>query len=431
MAEKFPISAEKTDIHSWERNKEFVLLLHGGFLLIGVVTTLLGPILPLLAAKWSLDDAELGLLFTAQFGGAIIGAAMSSRMIVRLGLLRLMVCGYVATAGAVACLGIGAWWIGLLAVFSAGLAMGLTAPAINLAVAHINPERPAAAVNILAFAWALGAVAGPPIIAFFGRNGYLAQSLIGLAVLLAWVAFLTPRRAVSDFSSPDYETPGGNDQTRLEPSAVRTWASAYGLLTGVLIFIYVGTETATSGWIASYTLRLGGPINGFEFLMPSVFWGGLLIGRAAAPTILRRVSDTTLVLSGLLLAGGGLLLILVGNNLLSVTFGAGITGFGLASVFPTTFAIFANYFGSRTPRMTGLFFVIAGLGGALIPWLVGLASEGFGDLRVGILVPLLGVVIMIILQLCTIRVLARRRSSEGERDDTKVAPHARPDLVES
>jgi fucose permease len=81
--------------------------------------------------------------------------------------------------------------------------------------------------------------------------------------------------------------------------------------------------------------------------------------------------------------------------------------------------------------MTGLFFVIAGLGGALIPWLVGLASEGFGDLRVGILVPLLGVVIMIILQLCTIRVLARRRSSEGERDDTKVAPHARPDLVES
>ena len=409
MAEKFPISAEKTDVHSWERNKEFVLLLHGGFLLIGVVTTLLGPILPMLAAQWSLDDAELGLLFTAQFGGAIIGAALSSRMIVQLGLFRLMVCGYVAIAGAVACLGIGSWLIGLLSVFSVGLAMGLTAPAINLLVAHINPERPAAAVNILNFAWALGAVAGPPIIAFFGRNGHLAQSLVGLAVLLSCVAFLTRRAAIDFPAGPDYRAPDQNDRVRLEPSALRAWASPYGLLTGVLIFLYVGTETATSGWIATYALRLGESTNGFETLMPSVFWGGLLIGRATAPAILSRVSDTTLVLSGLFLGGSGLLLILVGSELLSITFGVGLTGLGLASVFPTTFAIFAHHFGEQAPQMTGLFFVIGGLGGALIPWLVGIVSEGFGDLRVGIFVPLLGVAIMILLQLWTIRVLAQRQ----------------------
>ena len=29
------------------------------------------------------------------------------------------------------------------------------------------------------------------------------------------------------------------------------------MLTGALIFIHVGTETATSGWIATYALRLG------------------------------------------------------------------------------------------------------------------------------------------------------------------------------
>ncbi len=410
MAQKFPTSAEKTDVHSRERDKKFVLLLHGGFLLIGVVTTLLGPILPMLAAQWSLDDAELGLLFTAQFSGAIIGAALSGRMIVQLGLFRLMVWGYVTMAGAVACLGISSWLIGLLAVFSAGLAMGLTAPAINLLVAHINPERPASAVNILNFAWALGAVGGPPIIAFFGRNGHLTQPLVGLAVLLSSVAFLTPRRAVIDFpTGPDYRATDQNDRGRLEPSALRAWASPYGLLTGALIFLYVGTETATSGWIATYALRLGESTNGFETLMPSVFWGGLLIGRAIAPAILSRVSDTALVLAGLLLGGSGLLLILVGSELLSVTFGVGLTGLGLASVFPTTFAIFAHHFGEQAPQMTGLFFVIGGLGGALIPWLVGMVSEGFRDLRVGIFVPLLGVTIMIVLQFWTIRVLAQKQ----------------------
>ena len=409
MAEKSPISAEKTDVHSWERNKEFVLLLHGGFLLIGVVTTLLGPILPMLAAQWSLDDAELGLLFTAQFGGAIIGAALSSRMIVQLGLFRLMVCGYVAIAGAVACLGIGSWLIGLLLVFSVGLAMGLTVPAINLLVAHINPERPAAAVNILNFAWALGAVAGPPIIAFFGRNGHLTQSLVGLAVLFTWVAFLTRRAAIDFPAEPGYRAPDRSDRVRLGSSALRAWASCYGLSTGMLVFLYVGTETATSGWIATYALRLGESTNGFETLMPSVFWGGLLIGRATAPAILSRVSDTTLVLSGLLLAGGGLVLILMSSELLNVTFGVGLTGLGLASVFPTTFAIFAHHFGEQAPQMTGLFFVIGGLGGALIPWFVGIVSEGFRDLRVGIFVPLFGVAIMILLQLWTIRVLAQRQ----------------------
>jgi len=34
-----------------------LVLLHLAFVLTGVVTTLLGPILPLLAAKWSLDDS--------------------------------------------------------------------------------------------------------------------------------------------------------------------------------------------------------------------------------------------------------------------------------------------------------------------------------------------------------------------------------------
>jgi len=384
--------------------------LHAGFLLIGVVTTLLGPILPMLAIKWSLDDAELGLFFTAQFTGAIIGSAWSSRMIVRTGLLRLMVCGYGAAAGAVACLTIASWLIGLVAAFSAGVALGLTVPAINLLVAQINPERPAAAVNILNFAWAIGAVAGPPVIAFFGRDGHLTRPLVGLAVLLSSVAFLTARRGIASDDRPK----GREDRTRFVRSALRAWATPYALLTGVLIFIYVGTETATSGWIATYTLRLGESSNGLETLMPSVFWGGLLIGRALAPVILIRLTDTTLVLSGLLLAGSGLLLIILGTNLLSVAFGVGLTGLGLASVFPTTFAIFAHHFGEQASQMTGLFFVFGGLGGALIPWLVGLVSEGFKDLRAGILVPSAGVALMVILQAFIIAVLGQPRAAAQE-----------------
>jgi MFS transporter, FHS family, glucose/mannose:H+ symporter len=166
---------------------------------------------------------------------------------------------------------------------------------------------------------------------------------------------------------------------------------------------------AISGWIASYALRLGESGGGFETLTPSVFWAGLLIGRAAAAGILIRIKETALILFSLLLAGIGLLLILFSSNLLSITCGGALAGLGFASVFPTTFAIFARFFEERASQMTGSFFVIGGLGGALLPWLVGLVSQRFGDLRVGIFVPLLAVAAMIVLQLCIIRVLAQRR----------------------
>ncbi len=48
-------------------------LIHAGFILTGMVTTLLGPILPTLSSKWSLDDLRAGYLFTAQFLGSIYG----------------------------------------------------------------------------------------------------------------------------------------------------------------------------------------------------------------------------------------------------------------------------------------------------------------------------------------------------------------------
>lgn len=53
------------------RANPVVPLLHIGFVLIGIVNTLLGPILPMLSARWRLDDAGAGALFFVQSAGAI------------------------------------------------------------------------------------------------------------------------------------------------------------------------------------------------------------------------------------------------------------------------------------------------------------------------------------------------------------------------
>ena len=160
---------------------------------------------------------------------------------------------------------------------------------------------------------------------------------------------------------------GGVSSDELHDGVVVAWASPYVLLTGALIFIYVGTETAAAGWLASYAQHMGASASEFGTMTPSFFWAGLLIGRAAAPGVLRRVSETALVLMSLFMAGTGLVVILVGSSLMTVSSGAGLAGLGMAAVFPTTFAIFTRQFGRQASQLTGFVFVLGGVGGALIP----------------------------------------------------------------
>jgi fucose permease len=180
---------------------------------------------------------------------------------------------------------------------------------------------------------------------------------------------------------------------------LRAWLSPYALLTGALIFIYVGTETAISGWIAAYAQRLGQTAQSFWALASSLFWAGLLTGRAAAPALLRLFSEERLVSLALFAAIAGMTMILAGQGLTAISTGAFLAGIGLAPVFPTTLAIFTRHYGRQASQLAGVLFVMASLGGAVVPWLVGSVSSLSGELRVGLLVPLLGCGVMLALQL--------------------------------
>src|SRR2546422_4001497 len=126
-----------------------VALIHAGFILTGMVTTLLGPILPALSAKWSLDDAHAGYLFTSQFLGSMAGSALSGPVIPRRGFQFSLVLGFGLMSAGVAGLGLGAWATGLLSVFCYGIGLGAVIATTNLWVAEVNPGRRAAALNIL------------------------------------------------------------------------------------------------------------------------------------------------------------------------------------------------------------------------------------------------------------------------------------------
>jgi fucose permease len=358
---------------------------HAAFLLVGTVTTLLGPLLPVLAARWLLNDASAGLLFTAQFTGSMVGVGISGTLVSSRGFRSALIAGLTVMAAGVGALGFATWPWALASVAAYGVGLGISIPATNLLVARAAHHRGAAALNLLNLAWGLGAVAAPPAIAWCAAHGSVDWFLFGLAAsILAMMVIL----ALTVSNEPLRDAAGGGEAPLDRRSPVFLTYAA-------LFYVYVGTENAIAGWVGRFAQQLDAtPVAAAT---PAFFWGGLLTGRAAAAFLLRRYPDTILIQSGLTLAAAAVGLVLVATSHEGVAAGSVLCGLGLSSVFPTTIAQLSLRFGDAAPRAAAVAFTMAGLGGATIPWFVGAVSTATGSLRAGLMLPVAGCLVMIAL----------------------------------
>ncbi|PYU07321.1 MAG: hypothetical protein DMG34_04125 [Acidobacteria bacterium] len=55
------------------------LLLCGGFVVNGIVITFIGPMIPVLKAKWLLNDSQAGLFSLVQFSASLTGVFLQAR----------------------------------------------------------------------------------------------------------------------------------------------------------------------------------------------------------------------------------------------------------------------------------------------------------------------------------------------------------------
>ncbi|MGC2196129.1 MAG: hypothetical protein WA628_15770, partial [Terriglobales bacterium] len=164
---------------------------------------------------------------------------------------------------------------------------------------------------------------------------------------------------------------------------------------GVLFFVYVGTENAMGGWLASYAKRLTDSSGTIWVTVPSFFYAGLLAGRALAPVMLRRVAEVQLARASMAMALLGLVTLLSSRSMAGVMVSASVVGLGLAAIYPITISLLSGAFGVGATRLGSVMFMLAGFGAACMPWLVGAASTQMSSLKVGLAVPLAGCVLML------------------------------------
>jgi fucose permease len=356
------------------------------FALTGVVTTFLGPILPTLAARWELSDSRSGYFFTAQFLGTMIGVSISSILLPRRGFRFSIGLSYFLMAAGVSGLTSRQWKFALFGTLAYGIGLGIVIPSTNLLISTLNQERRSSALSILNFCWGIGAVVAPVALAIAEHWNHMpvfVPALSGFLLVSAIILVFAPEGP-----------PHREERTSDLAQGISNWP--WVLILGAMFCLYVAIESSIGGWIATLAERAPSGAGQGWVLAPALFWAGLLAGRGLTPLVLRRMSERILTLISLVIACSGICILVVSSHRQWITIAGMVVGWGLAAVFPITIALLSHFRGMEK-RIAGPMFGLAGLGGAVMPWLVGAISTWSGSLQTGLLSPLLAAIILLCL----------------------------------
>ena len=372
------------------------IALHIGFIVAGMATTLLGPVLPALTQRWSMSDVVAGSLFTAQFLSAMTATLVAPAVAARIGARGALAAGFGLLSVGIVTIGLASHAIGVVATVVYGLGLGFVLPLTNIAVAAAQPDRAASALNLVNVSWGVGAVIWPIVVRSLGSADSVAVPTTLLAIACAAMviacrvvvppALLTASREADRRGA---EAPPPQLGIGEAATLARSGLVGRAVLFGTLIFLYVGTENAVAGWVAEFARRMVAGATTTWALAPTAFWAALTTGRLLAAVALRHVTESALIRGGLMLATLGVVAItFAASTPGGVIAGAAATGLGLSAIFPLLWALVTRSIGSAAPAVAGPLYAAGGLGGAVMPWVVGAVSSAVDDLHAGLVVPL-------------------------------------------
>jgi len=416
------MASPEAEFSSSSSNRKLVLAAQIAFLPTGILTTLLGPMLPILIARWAMNDTQAGNLFLVQFLASLVGVQLSGALLARWGFRPAFLLGLLLMAGGVATLYMGSLWLGLAAVAAYGLGLGLIIPTDNLLIAEIGSSSGsgpssndssndsssdrsrdssrassrASAVSLLNFFWGVGAVLCSLLVAWTAIHrllpfflGAVALFLLLLALAMRNLSF--PAAAKSSQAKPREYSASSSWREMAKSPAIWLFAAVF--------FLYPGAETAVGGWIGSFVSRLGSRGAAMSSIMPAFFWSALTVGRAFGTAFLHHFSERRVLRAGCAAGAAGIGLMLWAPALAGVIAGALITGLSFSTLYPITVARLSERFGVAARSIGSVMFSLAAVGPAVIPWMVGVISHATGSLRAGLLLPLAATVTLFLIHL--------------------------------
>jgi len=341
---------------------------YASFIVLGLVTSSLGPTLQGLADHTGTRLSEISFVFLARASGYLLGSLLAGRVYDRLpghwamgGVLLLM-----ALSAALAPV-IPILWLLAGVLLLLGTAEGMLDVGANTLLVWNHGAKVAPYMNGLHF--------------FFGVGAFLSPIIAGWSVDLSgdinWTYWVPAMAALPvglwllSLSSPS----GQEDSGDAGRPAVNVTLLA--LIVAFFVF-YVGAEISFGSWIFTYATKSGALTEKSAYALNSIFWGALTLGRLISIPIAAKLKPRSILIADLAGCLSGLIIILLfPGSSAAIWMGTVWVGFSMASCFPTMIS-FAGQRMTITGAVTSWFFVGASIGGMTLPWLIGQLFDSVG-----------------------------------------------------
>jgi fucose permease len=383
-----------------KKKKRYLLifLIYIAFISLGLPDGLLGVAWPEMRNSFSLPLDALGIILIGSTSGYLLSSFFNGFFIKSIGVAVLLSLSCLATG--LALIGytlVPFWWLLPLLAVIAGLGAGAIDAGLNTYVEkHFNEGL----MQWLHASFGVGVTIGPIIMSTgirysnSWRTGYIIVG--GAQILLAAIFIIT----LSLWKDPkNKKSPEGekNEKSKKEVKIFQTLTHLPALLSILLFFIYTGIEMSLGHWAYTFFTEARGISTSLAGYMVSFYWGSFTAGRILAGFLAYRFLSHKIAKYAAVLGVFGSALIAVGLSQWLSLFGIILTGLAIAPIFPALISSTSYRVGKEyTTNTIGMQISAAGLGGALLPGLLGVLAENINLEIIPIFIMLLFVLFLTI-----------------------------------
>jgi fucose permease len=347
-------------------NGSLFLRVYFTFFASGLMSVLLGTLLPYIRAENALSYSESGLLLSGHQVGNLASVLLAGVLPYAIGQRKSALFLGAGTAIGLALMGLthGMWPLFLAFAFT-GIGRGSMSNLCNAVVSRTAGKK-TAALNLLHGVFALGALLSPLLVfiaTLRDESGWKYAAFFTAALTaITWV--LLWRGGISDAK---VEKKGGSSFAFLRDGQL--WGGT------MLLFFYLCAEASIVGWFVVYFRETGILPELAARFVPSMLWLMMLTGRILCAVLASRVGKMRLLLIlsiGVTICFAGLLLSKTALPCTAFLLGLGLT---MGGIYPTAFATVK---GTDSAAATGFVLMMAGFGAILMPGVVGAVADRHG-----------------------------------------------------
>lgn len=226
--------------------------------------------------------------------------------------------------------------------------MGYGAGAIDTGLNNfVSLHYEARHMNWLHCFWGVGVTLSPIIMSVFlgdgtgsWRNGYRVVALIQFCIALI-VLFTLKKWNIT----PETATPADNEKSKAPEKSLFDLLKIKGVVTSILsLGLYCGGEFMIGTWGATYAVNVFAVSPDEAAKWVSLYYGGIMLGRVVSGFVSVKLSDNTLIKSGMVIAAVGMVILALPLGKISLL-GLLLIGIGYGPVFPSVLHSVPSRFG--------------------------------------------------------------------------------------